>query len=137
MFAIAHGVGAALAAVTFATTAFVTGPSGGYPASCQEFRITHIQRDNGAAVEWSLAHECYFGQPTDVVVTTAADGAVVDRHTLNASTMQGRSARYVLLPPKPLCGATRVRVEARYGDRAIGDFVSSEGVMYYDPDDDC
>jgi hypothetical protein len=36
-----------------------------------------------------------------------------------------------------VCGTTRVRVEARYGDRSIGDLVSSEGVLYFDPDNDC
>ena len=84
-----------------------------------------------------MAHECWFGQQTDVVVTTFADGVERDRHVVSGSTLHGRSARYVLLPPKPLCGATTVRVEARYGDRSIGDLVSSEGVLYYDPDDNC
>jgi hypothetical protein len=137
MFEIGNHIGAAIAAIAIATTTSGPSPSGGYPASCSEFRISHIQRDYGAALEWSLSHECYFGQPTDVVVTTLADGTVVDRHTLTASTLHGRSARYVRLPQKPICSATRVRVEARYGDGAIGDLVSSEGLLYFDPDDNC
>jgi hypothetical protein len=137
MFEIGNHIGTGIAAIAIATTTFGASSSGGYPASCSEFRISHIQRDYGAALEWSLSHECYFGQPTDVVVTTLADGAVVDHHTLTASTLHGRSARYVLLPQKPICSATRIRVEARYGDGAIGDFVSSEGLLYFDPDDNC
>jgi hypothetical protein len=112
-------------------------PSQGHPGLCEEFRIDHIQRDYGAALEWSLRHRCWFGQQTEVVVTTFADGAEVDRHVIRNSTLDGRSSRYVLLPPKPVCGTTQVRVEARYGDRAIGDLVSSEGTLYYDPNDDC
>jgi hypothetical protein len=122
------------------TAGLVTGmgyPSQGHPGLCDEFRIQHIQRDYGAAIEWSLAHECWFGQQTDVVVTTFADGAEVNRHIVRGSTLHGRSSRYVLLPPKPVCATTRVRVEARYGDRAIGDLVSSEGVLYFDPSDNC
>jgi hypothetical protein len=131
---------AAMSALAVTTSGLITGmgyPSQGHPGLCSEFRIEHIQRDNGTAIEWSLRHRCWFGQQTDVVVTTLADGAEVDRHVMRSSTLEGRSARYVLLPPKPVCGTTKVRVEARYGDRSIGDLVSSEGILYVDPNDNC
>jgi hypothetical protein len=127
----------ALALTTASPVVAMGYPAQGYPAQCSDFRIEHIQRDYGAAVEWSLVHECYFGQQTDIVVTTFADGTELDRHILRASEFHGRSARYVLLPVKPICGTTLVRVEARHGDRALGDLVSSEGALYFDPDRDC
>lgn len=109
----------------------------GDPASCDKFSVGFAQRDSGAGVEWYLDHDCHFGQNFEIVVLTTEDGVVRDRHTWNASRLQGRTTRRVQLGQKPLCASSTVRVEASYKYMSVGDRVSSERVVHYDPNDNC
>lgn len=129
-------------AVTLAASAVATAPQAaavGNPSSCDKFQITYIQRDNGAALEWVLDAKCYWSPEIgDVVVTTYENGVERDvRRIPPGNKLVGRTTGYVLLPPRPICAASRIRVEAKYGYMAIGNETSTEGVLYLDPNDNC
>ena len=72
------------------------------------------------------------------MVTTYENGATRDvRRIPPGKKLVGRTTGYVLLPPRPICAASRIRIEAKYKYMAIGDETSTEGVLYLDPNDNC